>query len=122
VAADLGASSPEGFLPLDALGFGSTEFPADAGLVPDAPAGAVLTVSTVTGTTEEAEALAARYPDAVAEGMEGYGVAYAAALFDTAFAEVRTISNLVGPRDRSTWRIGEALDALTRISRRLPTA
>jgi len=122
VAADLGASSPEGFLGLDVLGFGATELPADAGLVPDAVAGTVLTVSTVTGTAAEADALAARYPDAVAEAMEGYGVACAAALSGVAFAEVRTISNLVGPRDRSTWRIGAALEALPQLSRRLPTA
>jgi futalosine hydrolase len=29
------------------------------------------------------------------------------------FAELRTISNPVGPRDRAAWRIGDALAALT---------
>jgi futalosine hydrolase len=112
VAADLGADSAEGFLPLDVLGFGSTEFPAQP-LGGGFTAGAVLTVSTVTGTVETAELLAARYPDAVAEGMEGYGVACAAALSGVAFAELRTISNLIGARERSTWQLGTALAALT---------
>jgi futalosine hydrolase len=69
-------------------------------------------VSTVTGTAATAAALRARYPDAVAEAMEGYGVASAAAIFGVPFAEVRAISNLVGPRDRASWRIPEALTAL----------
>jgi futalosine hydrolase len=44
--------------------------------------------------------------------MEGYGVATAAALVGVAFAEVRAISNLVGPRDRPSWRVSDALAAL----------
>src|SRR5262249_45354759 len=70
--------------------------------------GAVLSVSTVTGTASRAADLAARHPDAVAEGMEGWGVATAADLFGVPFAELRTVSNLVGPRDRAAWRIREA--------------
>jgi futalosine hydrolase len=121
VAADLGAESPDGFLPIDDLGFGSARCDADPELVkslrsalPDAAVGTVLTVSTVTGTAASTETLATRFPDAVAEGMEGYGVACAAA--GLPFAEVRTISNLIGPRDRSSWRIPAALAALTRAA------
>ena len=51
--------------------------------------------------------------------MEGYGVACAAATAGVPFAEIRAISNSIGPRDRSTWRIGDALDALTRAAPRL---
>jgi futalosine hydrolase len=49
----------------------------------------------------------------VAEAMEGHGVATAAAQAGIPFAELRTISNPVGPRDRESWRFGEALAALT---------
>lgn len=112
VAADLGADSPDGFITLDDLGFGSTSLPATALDLPGAVAGAVLTVSTVTGTAARADELAARYPDAVAEGMEGFGVAQACAVAGVPFGEVRAISNPVGPRDRAAWRIGPALDAL----------
>ncbi|MEN3609215.1 futalosine hydrolase [Plantactinospora sp. ZYX-F-223] len=120
VAADLGAESPDGFLTLDELGFGTTTVPADPALLdvlrsglPQAVTGAVLTLNTVTGTTATTAALLARHPDAVAEAMEGYGVATAAVSAGLPFAELRTISNPIGPRDRSAWRIGDAFAALT---------
>jgi futalosine hydrolase len=121
VAADLGADGPDGFLPLDELGFGATSLPATALGLPSAVRGAILTVSTVTGTAERAGTLAARHPDAVAEGMEGFGVATACARAGVAFAEVRTVSNAVGPRDRGAWRIREALDALAPVGEFLAT-
>jgi futalosine hydrolase len=120
VAADLGAESPDGYLSLDELGFGSAAIPADpelfaqlTALLPAATAGTVLTVSTVTGTADWADVLRRRHPDAVAEAMEGFGVATAAAQAGVPFGEVRGISNLVGPRDRATWRIGDALGGLS---------
>jgi futalosine hydrolase len=120
VAADLGADSPDGFLPLDTLGFGTATLDTDPALLagwraawPDAFVGTILTVNTVTGTAESTQKLTARYPDAVAEAMEGFGAATAAAQAGVPFAEVRTISNLVGPRDRGSWRIGAALKTLT---------
>ena len=119
IAADLGAETPDGFLTLDDLGFGSSTVECDAALVgwlctalPAAVAGPVLSVSTVTGTAARAAALRTRYPDAVAEGMEGFGVAVAAAAAGIPFAELRTISNPIGPRDRAAWRIPDALAAL----------
>jgi futalosine hydrolase len=121
VAADLGADGPDGFLPLDELGFGATSLPATALGLPGAVDGTILTVSTVTGTAARADELAARYPDAVAEGMEGFGVATACARAGVAFAEVRTVSNAVGPRDRGAWRIREALDALAPVGGFLAT-
>jgi len=126
IAADLGAESPDGFIDLDELGFGTSTVEVDptalAGLrraLPYAPVGDVLTVSTVTGTAERAAALRDRYPSAVAEGMEGFGVATAAAQAGVAFAEIRTISNPVGPRQRVAWRIGDALTALEAAAARL---
>ena len=40
-------------------------------------------------------------------------MATACAMAQVPFAELRTISNLIGPRDRAAWRIREAFDALT---------
>lgn len=110
VHADLGIEAPSGFEPLGA----PLSVPGAHALAQrlGARTGTVLTVSTVTGTAATAAALRVRYPDAVAEAMEGYGVATAAALFDVPFAEVRAISNAVGPRDRPSWRIPEALAVL----------
>jgi futalosine hydrolase len=116
IAADLGADSPDGFLPVDRLGFGVTQIAADSELLAilreDSVVGPVLTVSTVTGTAEGLATILSRYPDAVAESMEGFGVATAAVQAGTGFAEVRAISNLVGPRDRTGWRVAEALATL----------
>lgn len=122
IAADLGAESPEGFLSIEELGFGSSSVPVHAEWharllaalqetkqVRSAP---VLTVTTATGTAETAERLLHRFPSAAAEAMEGFGVALAAQRRDTAALELRAISNAIGPRDRGAWRIGEALQAL----------
>ncbi|QSF44887.1 futalosine hydrolase [Paenibacillus tianjinensis] len=123
IAADLGAETPEGFRSAAELGFGSVSVPADSGTAEALAAalaaaglvvstGPVLTVSTATGTAGTAAALAARHPGAVAEAMEGHGVAVAAHRFGIAALELRAISNPVGPRDRAAWKIPEALDAL----------
>jgi len=126
VAADLGADSPDGFLSLATLGFGQSTMDADKELLtqmrsalPGAVVGDVLTVATVTGTAEGAATMLARWPGAVAEAMEGFGVATAAAQEAVAFAELRTISNPVGPRERASWRISDALAALTRAAAQL---
>lgn len=123
VVADLGAETPEGFSSLEELGFGATRISVDKALmqrVLDAivaakitsTTGAVLTVSTVTGTAESAVKLATRVPKAAAEAMEGFGVALAAQEHGLSILELRAISNAVGPRDRTAWRIQEALEVL----------
>ncbi|MDN3023383.1 futalosine hydrolase [Streptomyces sp. S.PB5] len=119
VVADLGAETADGFLPVTELGFGVVSHRPPDALVREAVAatgarsGAVLTVSTVTGSAERAATLRHRHPTALAEAMEGFGVAEAAVLHGVPVMEVRAVSNPVGPRDRAAWRIGDALDALT---------
>ncbi|UQN06862.1 futalosine hydrolase [Deinococcus sp. QL22] len=76
--------------------------------------GPALTLSTVTGSLAVAHALAARFPGAVCEGMEGAGVAQAALRCGVPAIEIRGISNPVGPRDRAAWKLGEALAATRR--------
>lgn len=118
-AADLGAETADGFVPVTELGFGTVTHRPPAALVRDAVAatgaraGAVLTVSTVTGTAARAAALRERHPTALAEAMEGFGVAEAAGAHGVPVLEIRAVSNPVGPRDRAAWRIGDALAALT---------
>ncbi|WP_152645914.1 futalosine hydrolase [Streptacidiphilus albus] len=131
VAADLGADTPEGFADAAALGFGRVRHTTvhaeqvarrlrGAG-VPTA-LGTVLTVSTVTGSAERAAALTDRHPGAVAEAMEGFGVAEAAAAHGVPVLELRSVSNAVGPRDRAAWRMGEAFATLERVFAHLPYA
>lgn len=130
IQADLGADDAGTFLDLDALGLsvepelesgpghpgrfaawtGAAELAALAG----AAYGPALTLSTVTGSVAAARALEARHPGALTEGMEGAGVAHAALRCGVPALEVRGVSNMVGPRDRSAWRIGEALAATRR--------
>jgi futalosine hydrolase len=120
VHADLGADSPDGFVPIDALGFGPARYEPDPGLVrvvaarTGAVVGPVLTVSTGTGTEARAKELAAAH-DPAAEAMEGAGVLAAARAHRVPFLELRGISNLVGRRDRDAWNLPAALAALTRI-------
>jgi futalosine hydrolase len=123
VAADLGAMSPERFLDLGALGH-------DGGATVDCPpalvsaardrlaaaglhvaVGAILTLSTMTGTSERAAELMSRH-GGIAEAMEGAGVAHVAALHGLPVLEVRTISNEVGLRDRDAWDLVTALTSL----------
>lgn len=118
VAADLGAETPDGYLPVDELGFGRTthlppaQLATRAALATGALCAPILTVSTVTGSAARAAELSGRHPRAAAEAMEGFGVAEAAAVHGVPVLEIRAISNAVGPRDRAAWRIGPALAAL----------
>ncbi|MEU9241345.1 futalosine hydrolase [Streptomyces sp. NPDC048385] len=126
--ADLGAETADGFLPVTELGFGTVSHHPLNSLVrvtaqaTGAHPGAVLTVSTVTGTAARAAELRARHPRALAEAMEGFGVAEAATAHGVPVLELRAVSNPVGPRDRAAWRIGDALDALTEAFGKLAPA
>ncbi len=123
VFADLGVETAGGFAPLSALGFGDERYDVAPRLSLELAdrtgghLGTILTVATVTGSAERADALCGRFPDVVAEGMEGAGVAAAASAHGVAFSEIRAISNAVGPRDRDAWQIEPALAALGRAVR-----
>lgn len=118
VFADLGAETADGFAPVSSLGFGGERYDVPAKLAVELAdrtgghLGTILTVATVTGTAGTARALARRHPDAVAEGMEGAGVAAAANAHRVPMAELRAVSNAVGPRDREAWDLPGALAAL----------
>jgi futalosine hydrolase len=119
VHADLGAETVDGFSSMAELGWGPVRFELDDALCAELARrtrgirGSVLSVSTVTGTQARADELHTAYPDAVAEAMEGIGAYAAATQAGVPFAEIRTISNRVGPRRRDEWLITEALGALT---------
>lgn len=70
----------------------------------------LLTVPAAAATPAEAEARQRRYPDAVAEEMEGYAVALAAHRSGVGVTLVRGISNRAGLRDG--WRLEAALRAV----------
>lgn len=126
VAADLGAESPEGFLPADTLGLGPCGYTPPGRLreavatAAGAVTGTVLTVCTATGTAERAAELAGRHPGAAAEAMEGFGVARAAAAQGVPALEIRGVANVVGLRQRDRWRTPDALAALSNAFAPLP--
>ena len=124
VAADLGAQTAEGgFLPVTELGFGTSEHHSPdrlayaVAVATGGVLGDVLTVTTATGTNDRARELTGRHPGAAAEGMEGFGVAEAAAAYEVPVLELRTVSNAVGRRDRGSWAIAGALEGLRGVFR-----
>lgn len=78
---------------------------------PRAPAPLLLTTCSASDSPAHAAQRRARFPEAAAEDMEGFGVALACALEGVPLAIVRGISNEVGDRDPAHWRIPSALCA-----------
>lgn len=60
-----------------------------------------------------------RFPDAAAEDMEGFAVAFACQLQHVPLTIVRGISNIAGDRDKSRWRIADALDAAGQLTQQI---
>lgn len=110
---DLGATSPGGFLDMQALGFPIVDganpiynvLPMQ--VFPSPRRVRFVTMSSCTGTDVAARAIAARTGGAV-ENMEGAAVAHVANLHGIPVGELRGISNLVTDRDTAAWRIKEA--------------
>ncbi len=72
-------------------------------------AGRLLTCCAASADPREAQWRSNRYPEAVAEDMEGFAVALACSFARVPLQIVRGISNRVGDRDHSRWRIDDAL-------------
>lgn len=129
ICPEYGLYSKEGFLP-QGIGFSQWEGPTGdvfdrLPLSPEDAASAMgltlpegwtrvpmLSVSGVSGTEGRLAELAARYPDARGENMEGFAVALACAQMDIPFLEIRAISNCVGSREAKDWRLDDALKLL----------
>lgn len=73
-----------------------------------------LTVSTVTGSESRAKLLREKYGVDI-ENMEGFGLAYTCFLFKIPFLEIRSISNVVGSRNKEDWDLGKAFKALRNL-------
>jgi futalosine hydrolase len=113
---DLGADSPDGFLDMRALGFAVIDGPEPIynrlplDLFPAKRRAPFVTCATCTGTDAMARVLVER-TGGVVESMEGAAIAHVARLMGVKVGEVRGISNVVGNRERSAWRIPEAAAA-----------
>ena len=121
----VGGASAFGRVAVDGIGAGGASaaalgfphWPGDAASAPvgdelELGAGGLLvTACSASGTREEARARAERFPGALAEDMEAFGVALACSLARTPLEVVRGASNACGDRERSRWRVDEALAA-----------
>lgn len=85
-------------------------------LASGAPGGHLLSVTTASANEAEADQRRRRFPDAVAEDMEGFAVAMACQLADIPLQIIRGLSNRAGNRDRDHWRTEQALDAALEIA------
>jgi futalosine hydrolase len=81
--------------------------------------GTLLTCCAASANDQHANQRRGRYPDAVAEDMEGFGVAMACTLAGVPLQIVRGISNRVGDRDPTNWRVEDALDAASDLAMKI---
>jgi futalosine hydrolase len=126
---ELGAEDGDTFLTIQEMNLlGDDEFPFMGGRLVSAstPFAAMnglpkvegITVSTVHGNdTSIAHVLERFNPDV--ESMEGAAFMYACLVHGVPFAQVRAISNVVERRNRSAWKLNEAIAALTLEARRI---
>jgi futalosine hydrolase len=77
----------------------------------DATEHLLLSVCAASGTREQADARRRRFPAAIAEDMEAFGVALACALYGVPLHVVRGASNAAGDRDHARWQIARALES-----------
>lgn len=78
------------------------------------PTGIFATSETITGTFDESTALQAKY-DVSIESMEGAAAAQVCIALDVPFAQVRSISNIVGERDKKNWDIAKAVQNINKV-------
>jgi len=129
----VGAGSGAAFEPAAALGW--PQWPGDppgdeaaigdviaceAATAPAPPAaGLLLTACAASADTADVATRRRLFPAAVAEDMEGFGVALACRLAGVPLRIVRGISNTAGDRDKSRWQIGPALEAVAALAHTL---
>ena len=80
------------------------------------PAGALLTCCSASASKQDAAWRRQRFPHAMAEDMEGYGVAMACSLSRVPLQIVRGISNEVGDRDIDRWKVSEAISSAAQLA------
>ena len=119
---DLGAEASDGcLLSLSDLGF-SLDHPYDSEdgvlrppgprtLLPF-PAVAGSSVQLTTGTEATRQQRLRRYPDLITESMEGAAFFHGCLCAGVDGLQLRAISNYVGTRDRSNWKINEAISSV----------
>jgi futalosine hydrolase len=127
---ELGAEDGNTFLTIQQMNLlAADEFPFTGGRLvnasPPALAGLTalhqvdgVTVSTVHGNEVSIARVSERFnPDV--ESMEGAAFMYACLIHGVAFAQVRVVSNIVERRNRSAWKLNEAIAGLADVAQRI---
>ncbi|WP_285060455.1 futalosine hydrolase [Pedobacter ginsengisoli] len=113
--AELGAEDKNGFIGIEALGFGKSRFSAHHHLLNDQLTAlkkvSGITVNCVHGN-ESSIADVVKRLNPVTESMEGAAVFYCCEQTGTPCLQVRSISNYVEPRNKEGWKIGLAVKNL----------
>ena len=81
--------------------------------------GQLLTACSGSTNQDEVDQRKSLFPNAVAEDMEGFGVAMACTLAGVPLQIVRGISNRVGDRNHENWRVTEALHAAAELAMKI---
>lgn len=121
--ADLGVASGRKFIPISRAGIDlsdnytpSGEYYADRDLAgrisPDIRPVRAVTVSTATGSSEVRSMISAEFKTDI-ESMEGAAAYYVCKMERIPCVGLRAVSNMVGPRDRSSWKVEMALEKLS---------
>jgi futalosine hydrolase len=121
--ADMGVYETDGYHDIFELGLAEKNMPPfeqgaivnhhdyliDAASLPDVSAVSVNEIST---STEKINVFAEKYKADI-ESMEGAALHYVCAMQQIPFIQIRGISNLVGERDKTKWKIPESMLAAT---------
>jgi len=119
-AAEMGWPQWPGDPPEDAAAIGDVlpcAFPAAASAAQ--PSRLLLTACAASASPDDVTLRRRLFPDAVAEDMEGFGVAAACRMTGVPLTIIRGISNRAGNRDVATWQIPQALTAAGDVAARL---
>ncbi len=73
-----------------------------------------ITVNMASGSEISAKTIFAKFHSEV-ESMEGAAVFYTCLMENVPFAEIRAISNVVGERNKSKWKMSEAITRLSEV-------
>ena len=79
----------------------------------------LLTCCSASASEQDVRLKLEKYPDVVAEDMEGFAVAAACRFAGIPLTIIRGISNLAGDRNKDNWRVSEAMLAVERKIRKV---
>jgi futalosine hydrolase len=119
--AELGAEDNDEFVTIEAIRLPAewtffNSAPPPLAALRALPAVNAITVNTVHGNERSIAAVMERFRPEV-ESMEGAAFMSACLISNVTFAQVRAVSNIVERRNRSAWRVAEAIERLAETTR-----